>query len=376
VGVRFFAVVAVCAVAAWVPAVESHAAIPQGNTLLNGDGETGAAATDETSHICPQGWTCDASFPNTTLLRYGTTIFPTAEESARIGGGNSFFAGGPSNNLSGARQLVSLGEQPEVDTGAVKATFGGCLGGLGTQNDSAILQLTFRTEDDPDGVSPGNSFSTNGPKAAERGNRTTLLPVARTVAVPPTTSSFQFTLSFLRDGSGYNDGYADNLSVTFGPLAGPDPPAPPCSAPQGGGGGGGGPGPNPPGGPDDDDDGGGTPLKLLGFRSAVVGKDGKVRVRVRCNTRQVRRCKGTLSASLVKASKRASAAGTPGTASYSVASLKSRTIKIPLRRPDARKVRTLSKRALSKLRLRLRATTKVSGLKFGQTTLLKVKRPT
>jgi hypothetical protein len=99
-------------------------------------------------------------------------------------------------------------------------------------------------------------------------------------------------------------------------------------------------------------------------------------VRVRCNTRQVRRCKGTLSASLVRGSQRASATRTPGTASYSVASLQSRTIKIPLRRSDAQKIRTLSTRALGKLRLRLRATTKVSGVKFTQTALLRIKRPT
>jgi hypothetical protein len=364
VGVRVFALAALVA------------AIPQGNTLLNGDGETGAAATDETSHVCPQGWTCDPTFPNTTLLRYGTTIFPTADESARIGGGNSFFAGGPNNNLSGVRQVVNLGDQPEFAAGTVKATFGGCLGGLGDQNDSAILQLTFLTQDDPDGTTPSNNFSKSGPKAAERGNRTALLPVSQTVAVPPRTSAFRFTLSFLREDTGYNDGYADNLSVVFGPIAGPDPPAPSCSVPPGGGGGGGGgggPDPGPPGTPDGD--GGGTPLKLLGFRPAVIGKDGKARVRVTCNTRQVRRCTGTLSASLVRPSKRAQATRTPGTASYSVRSLKSQTIKIPLRRSDARKIRTLSARALGKLRLRLRATTKVGGVKFAQTALLKIKRP-
>jgi hypothetical protein len=375
VGVRVFALAALFAAIGLAPVVDSRAAIPQGNALLNGDGETGAAATDETSHVCPQGWTCDPTFPNTTLLRYGTTIFPTAQESARIGGGNSFFAGGPSNSLSGVRQVVNLGDQPEFAAGAVKATFGGCLGGLGDQNDSALLQLTFLTQDDPDGNTPSHTFAKSGPKAAERGNRTALLPVSQTVAVVPTTNSFRFTLSFLREGSGYNDGYADNLSVVFGPIAGPDPPAPSCSVPPGGGGGGGGggPDPGPPGNPDGD--GGGTPLKLLGFRPAVVGKDGKARVRVTCNTRQVRRCTGTLSASLVRSSKRATATRTPGTASYSVRSLKSQTVKIPLRRSDARKIRTLSARALGKLRLRLRATTKVGGVKFAQTTLVKIKRP-
>jgi hypothetical protein len=369
-GVRVFGLAALGAAALLVPVAGSQAAIPQGNALLNGDGETGTAVSNETSHVCPQGWTCDATFPNTTLLRYGTTTFPSAAESARIGGGNNLFAGGPNNNLSGARQTVDLGDQPEFTAGTVKATFGGCLGGFGDQNDSAIVQLTFGTQDDPDGVDPSLTFAKNGPTAAERGNKTTLLPVSQTVAVPPTTRSFRFTLSFLRDGSGYNDGYADNLSVTFGPAAGPDPAAPTCSVPPGSGGPGPGPGPSPGPGPGP---GGGKTLKLLSFGAASLGKDGKARVRVTCNTSKVSRCKGRLSASLVR--KGAKARGL-GTAAYSVPALKSRTVKIKLPAAVAEAIRGLSKRALAKARIRLRATTKVSGVKFTQTSSLKLKRPT
>jgi hypothetical protein len=367
VGVHAFGLAALGAAALLVPAAGSQAAIPQGNALLNGDGETGTAVSDETSHVCPQGWTCDPGFPNTTLIRYGTTTFPSAAESARIGGGNNFFAGGPDMPMPGVTQTVNLGEQPEFDAGAVKATFGGCLGGFGDQNDSATVRLTFGTKEDPDGVDPRDTFAKNGPKAAERGSKTTLLPVSQTVAVPPTTFSFRFTLLFVRDGSGYNDGYADNLSVIFGPTAGPDPPAPACSVP----GGGPGPGPDPTPGPGPG--GGGKTLKLLSFGTAVLGKDGKARVRVTCNTSKVSRCKGKFSASLVR--KGAKARGL-GTATYSVPALKSRTATIKLRASLAKAIRGLSKRALAKARIRLRATTKVSGVKFTQTSSLKLKRPT
>jgi hypothetical protein len=74
----------------------------------------------------------------------------------------------------------------------------------------------------------------------------------------------------------------------------------------------------------------------------------------------------------VRASK--SAKRKRGTASYSVRSLRSRTIKIPLRRSDARRIRKASNRSLSKLRLRVRATTKVSIVKFRQTESLRIKR--
>src|SRR5262245_12531175 len=103
-------------------ATDARAAIPQGNLVKNGGGESGNAAGDETSQFCPPELVCDATFPNTTLLRYGTTTFPGAAESARISGGTAFFAGGPTNTLSGATQTVTLGAQPEFDAGTVKVT--------------------------------------------------------------------------------------------------------------------------------------------------------------------------------------------------------------------------------------------------------------
>jgi hypothetical protein len=372
---RHLALTAVCASALGATATQAQGAIPQGNVLLNSGGETGPAATDGISHVCPQGWTCSpVPFDQTTLVRYGTTTFPSVAESARIGGGNNFFAGGPSNNLSGAEQNVDLGVQPEFTAGAVKVTFGGCLGGFQDQNDLARVLLTFRTDEDPDGTSPSHTVSLNGPTAAERGDKTTFLPVFQTVAVPPTTRSFRFTVSFQRAAIGYNDGYADNLSVEFGPAAGPNPPASSCPGPAGGGPG---PGPGPGQGPGSGGGpgGGGKPLKLLSLGSAVVGKDGKVRLRVTCNTTQVSRCRGRLSATLVGGFK-PKAKRTLGGASYSVSSLKSRTVAIVPRRSLSRAIRGLSKRALGKARIKLRATTNVSGIKFTQTSSLRVKRPT
>jgi hypothetical protein len=363
------AVVCAAALAVWAP--QAEAVIPQGNTLLNGDGESGVAVSDETSHICPQGWTCEPTQPNLTLVRYGTTVLPGAAESARIGGGMSFFAGGPDNDVSSASQLVTLGDQPEFAAGTVNATFGGCLGGFQSTVDLARIQLTFFTEENPD---VGFTSSTTGPGPAERGNRTALLPVSQTVAVPPGTQSFRFALSFIGETSGYNHGYADNLSVTFGPGSGPNPPAPPCSVPSEGGPGGGGPGG---GGPDGGGSGGGKdPLKLLRFSTAVVGRDGKARVRVRCNTTQLSRCTGTVSASLVRASQSVARKRKPtlGRARFTIPSLETQTVTIPLRRSDAKSIRNLSKRALARRRLRVRTTTKVGIVSQTQTSLLRLKR--
>jgi hypothetical protein len=370
-GLRALAAAALCAAGLGAAAAQAHAVIPQGNVLLNPGGETGAAATDGISNICPQGWTCNAMFPRTTLVRYGTTTFPGAAESTRIGGGNNFFAGGPDNNLSGAEQIVDLGTQPEFTTGAVKVTYGGCLGGFGDQNDLARVLLTFRTVDDPDGLSPSNTVSLDGPTAAQRGNATAFRPVFQTVTVPPTTHSFRLTVSFQRDSVGYNDGYADNLSVVFGPTSGPNPSAPPCATPGGGGGPGPGPGPGPSPGPG----GGGKPLRLLSFGPAVVSGNGTVRMRVTCNTTQISRCRGKLTATLVGGAK-PKAKRRLGAASYVVASRKSKTVRITPRPAVVKAIGELSKKQLARARIKLTATTNVSGVKFRQTSSLRVRRPT
>jgi hypothetical protein len=378
---RHGVLIAACASALGVTAPQTQAAIPQGNVLLNPGGETGSAATDGISNVCPQGWACNPMFPQTTLVRYGTTTFPSVADSARIGGGNNFFAGGPNNNLSGAEQNIDLGVQPEFTAGAVKVTFGGCLGGFQDQNDIARVLLTFRTDEDPDGAVPSHTLTIVGPTAADRGNATALLPRFQTVSVPPTTRSFRFTVSFQRAAIGYNDGYADNLSVEFGAAAGPNPGAPSCSVPADPAPGLG-PGPGPGGSPGagggpgvGGSGGGGEPLRLLTFGRAVVTSAGKVRVRVTCNTTQVSRCRGTLSASLTRGSGR-NARRRLGEARYSVASLKSRMVTIVPGRSAARLIRSLSRNALGRARIRLRASTNVSGVRFTQTSSLRLVRPT
>lgn len=387
---RAWALAAVVFVPLLAAAPQARGAIPQGNLLVNGDGEVGVAVSDESSYSCPYGWTCSPPGPfggsgAATLVRYGTTTFPSAADSARIGGGNNFFAGGPGNDRSTVSQRVELGvAAAEIDAGGVQATVGGCLGGWQTQDDHARISVTLNLVPDADRLPPIPELT--GPDAAARGNETKLLPVSSTFAVSAGTRSVDFTLIANRVGGAYNDGYADNLSLTLGPSTGPAPPAPPCSVPGGGPGGGGpgggGPGGGGPGGggPGGGGPGGGPPggiRRVLSFgKSVVVGLDGMARVPVRCNTRQVARCEGTLSVSLVRASQSSAKRQKVklGSARYSVASLKKRTIKVPLRKSDAKAIARLSKRQLARRRLKVRATTTVGSDKLNQTSLLAVRR--
>ena len=70
--------------------------------------------------------------------------FLTAADSAALGGGVNFFAGGPGGALSAATQVVDLsGAAAEIDAGQVTATLSALLGGFATQTDRATVTATF-----------------------------------------------------------------------------------------------------------------------------------------------------------------------------------------------------------------------------------------
>jgi hypothetical protein len=378
--VRLLAALTAVGLLATAPA--AHGALQTGNLVLNGEGEYGPSVANEGSAYCPQGWTCVLGRP--TLVQYGTTTFPSAAESARIGGGNNFFAGGPPGGPSSGAvafaanlyQFVELvPSQPEIDAGAVQATLSACLGSWQDQNDHFDVELAFKSGSNGT-MSTLGGVALRGSNSDVRGNATKLLPLSSTVDVPPGSRSARLDLlSFIAQGP-YNDGYADNVTLTLGPRPGPPPPAAACGETSGGPGsevpGGGGPGGGQGG-------GGGNPGKgptgVLTFGRATIGSDGKARVPVRCNTSQVSRCRGTLSVALVSASKSARKPKRKRrSVTYSVASLKKKTIVVPLRRADARVIESLSRRQLARRRLKLTATTKIGSAKLKQTALLVIAR--
>ncbi|MFL5886596.1 MAG: hypothetical protein ACJ77M_16125 [Thermoleophilaceae bacterium] len=368
--------------------------------MKNGDGEAGTAVTDGTSHSCPQAWTCIPDPNNNqTLARYGSQLyFPSAAESARIGGGSNFFIGGPNTSTALSYEDVDLSAAAlDINsvslsgTGGVQYTLGGCLGGKEADTDQAYVQITWHKSD---GNSNGFSQALVGPTAAERNNQTKLLPRSVTGTIPTDTSSARVDLQMSRTNGIYDDGSADNLSFRLGPNPGPAPEAPPCLVPAGGSGGGGsgggtgGGGGSSGGGSGGGGSGGGglgggaggvagnelTNGILVFSDSAKVGADGKARVRITCNTVEVKRCKGTLVASLAKASSGARRRKVKlGQASYSIPSGKKRTIKVPLRKRDLKTIARLSSKALAKRRLKVATATRMGTAKVNQTVLVKIR---
>jgi len=209
------AVLFVIAAAAGVPVaagLASMTAAPTPNLIRNGGAELGPAVVTSSGVVATiPGWTRTGGF---TVVKYGTTGgFPDASVGTAIHGGKNFFAGGPANPKSGATQSVSVARYAaRIDTGSLSATLSGDLGGYDGQNDSLTVVATFLS-------ASGTSLGTVhiGPvSAAQRKSTTNLLPRTATAKVPAKTRSVSVAVRAVRTDGSYNDGYADNLSLTLG----------------------------------------------------------------------------------------------------------------------------------------------------------------
>src|SRR5262249_15608727 len=180
---------ATCA-ACLLAAAQAGAVVPTGNLLTNGDAEGGSGASDSMTVYNPPGW--DVIGSKITGVRWGAPGgFPTAEQGTALGGGVNFFAGGPAetndNDSLGyrnrtLRQQISLPPQAfaDIDAGGVVSAFTACLGGYANQDDSVSANVAFYSE--ANGLL--SVLTVNGPTAAQRQDRTGLLPEVGSSAVP------------------------------------------------------------------------------------------------------------------------------------------------------------------------------------------------
>jgi len=114
---------------------------------------------------------------------------------------------------------------------------------------------------------------------------------------------------------------------------------------------------------------------VLSFGNAIVGPSGRARISVLCNTRLAGRCNGRLFATLTKSSKGSAAKrARRGSASYSIGSMKKKTVVVRLRKSDSKAIAGSSRKQLAKRRLELQATTRIGSNDFRQTSLLVIKR--
>ena len=171
----------------------AEATVPEGNLLQNPSAEDGPPGLP--------GWTVEGSL---TAFPYDTPGEP---------GGAYFFAGGDgADPITRAYQTFDVAQAAdEIDGCRVSATFAGNFGGRGSEEDRAGADVAFFDKDG--GVL--NVFQIGYPTAADRSNATGLFSYTQTQTVPAETRSIKFTVTAQRSGEGYNDGFADNLSLSL-----------------------------------------------------------------------------------------------------------------------------------------------------------------
>ncbi|MBR0869030.1 tandem-95 repeat protein [Bradyrhizobium tropiciagri] len=186
--------------------VVTTGAFVTGNLIVNGDAEAGASAHDFNTVVAPQGWTTTS---NLSSVDYGLSGGLTAQ----AGSGSHFFAGGPGNALSTASQTIDVsGYAAAIDGGTVSANLGGLFGGFQTQDDHTDLKAVFL---DAGNNVIGTSGAIGDVLSGARGNVTELLSASGSFAVPVGTRAIMVVLTATQSTPAYNDGYADNLSLTL-----------------------------------------------------------------------------------------------------------------------------------------------------------------
>ncbi len=203
-----------------VPAA-SFATTLGSNLIVNGNAEadTGSNNGDQIGPVT--GFTSTGQF---TVVQYGASGgFPQPADPGPADRGNNFFAGGPTAALSTGSQLIQVGDaSAAIDSGKVAYDLSAWLGGFATQDDNAVLSLSFL---DTDAAQLGTA-SLGPVTEPDRGGNTGLLSRDLMGLVPIGTRSIDVTLTLTRDEGSYDDGYADNLSLVLSggnPSAVPEP---------------------------------------------------------------------------------------------------------------------------------------------------------
>jgi len=180
------------------------------NLIVNGDAESGA--TSPTCSAVPSipGWTTDG---NVTVCSYSTGGgYPTATSPGPPNRGNSFFGGGGVARSALTQSIDVSSQSGQIDAGALSFTLSAYLGGFAADGDNATLSITFQNNT---GTMIG-SATLPGVTSADRQGVTGLLQRDTTGTVPIGTRTINVLLDFARLAGATNDGYADNILLTFG----------------------------------------------------------------------------------------------------------------------------------------------------------------
>lgn len=229
------------ALAAAVVVHPAFAATPAGNLLQNPGAEVPAGVISPGAYSTPSGWT--AGVPAGTVPEsqpydscYGggdTERLLVDTDEASPGGGTRFFFAGQSTPVTLTQEIPVV----PADVAGQTLYIGGSFGGFSSQDDGAVLGVQYLNA----GGNPiGVPLSTAAVTGADRGGKTGWIPRTANALVPANTAKLRVTLTQTRTDGSDNDAYADDLYVTFDPVApakqaaGPvckTPPPPPVTTP-------------------------------------------------------------------------------------------------------------------------------------------------
>ena len=193
------------------PASGSAQTVLGANLIQNGDAESAAAGdSDQTIALDTPGWVRTGQF-DVEQYKAGGQFSPFAPGPSDHG--KNYFTGGPDSSLSTGMQDIDVSSAGSVlDTGTVTYNATAWLGGNGGDHDTATLIIQFQNWS---GTVIGSAQL--GPVTADdRNGATSLLQRTQNGTVPSGTRLIHVVLTMTRKDGDYNDGYADNLSLTLG----------------------------------------------------------------------------------------------------------------------------------------------------------------
>jgi hypothetical protein len=208
-------VVAVGGVAGSLILANPAAAISRASAPVNLIGDPGAEHAKPVSSGCKvavPGWTT-AKGSMFTAVAYGASGgFPSAGSPGPANRGKNFFAGGCSGSTNSASQIDSLASYTKlINSGKATFKLSAWLGGYSSQGDYVTLTVTWKSAK---GAVLGHK--TIGPVTpAQRKDVTGMLLRSATGKVPAAARKADITLRMVREDGEYDDGYADNLSLTI-----------------------------------------------------------------------------------------------------------------------------------------------------------------
>ena len=190
-----------------------------GNVLTNGGAEAGPGGNGRTGSVTVPGWTASNG---ATVTAYGTGNFPSATSPGPANRGDNFFSGGNGFASSSAlTQSIDLTmDATAIDAGSVVYEFSAWLGGFSGQADRAVAAVSFL-----DAVGDVLQTLELGPvTSTDRGGVTGLQFRSGGGAVLAGARRADVELRFSRSTGSFNDGYADEVSLSLSaPAAVPEP---------------------------------------------------------------------------------------------------------------------------------------------------------